>query len=176
MTTTTSSPVIVAKVVKAHGIQGEVVVDLLSDVDRRMEETSEFLLTEGDNIVRQLKVEGWRLFHDRYAVKFEGIDDRTAAEQLRGKYLAVPEDQIGSLPEDHFFIHDLVGMTVLLKDGKRIGTIRSVLETGGVDLLEVGEEGQILIPFTTEICVDVSLEDRTITIDPPEGLLQLNAH
>jgi 16S rRNA processing protein RimM len=175
MNALTSSPVAVAKIVKAHGLRGEVVLELLSDVDGRMEETVDFLLIDKENIVRELHVESQRILSGRYAVKFDGIDDRTAAEQLRGKYLAIPEEEIGSLSADQFFIHDLMGMRVQLKDGKVVGTVRNVLKTGGGDLLEVGEQGEILIPFTTEICVDVSLEDRIITIDPPEGLLQLNA-
>jgi 16S rRNA processing protein RimM len=175
MTSITSTPVIVARIAKAHGLRGEVVLELLSDVTGRIEETSDFLLMNRENIVRQLNVESFRILSGRYAVKFEGIDDRTGAEELRGNYLAVPDEEIGLLSADQFFIHDLVGMSVQLKNGKVIGIVRNVLKTGGVDLLEVGDQGEILIPFTSEICVDVSLEDRRITIDPPEGLLQLNA-
>jgi ribosomal 30S subunit maturation factor RimM len=66
-------------------------------------------------------------------------------------------------------------MKVQLQDGKLIGTVRNVCKTGGVDLLEVGERGEMLIPFTSEICVEVDAEKRVITIFPPEGLLGLNA-
>ena len=64
-------------------------------------------------------------------------------------------------------------MNVLLRDGKKVGVITSVLQTGGVDLLEIDHE--ILIPFAAEICLEVNLQKREILIDPPEGLLQLNA-
>ena len=50
------------------------------------------------------------------------------------------------------------------------------MKTGGVDILEVGEKRMILIPFTSEICVEVDPKEKQILIDPPEGLLQLNAN
>jgi ribosomal 30S subunit maturation factor RimM len=60
-------------------------------------------------------------------------------------------------------------------NGEFVGHVRSVLKTGGVDLLEIGENGEILVPFAAEICIDINLKEKEITIQPPEGLLQVNA-
>jgi 16S rRNA processing protein RimM len=171
-----SSPVIVARIVKPHSIHGEVVLASLTDVEGRLENTDHFLLMSKDDVVGELEVESRRFFQGRHVLKFSGISDRNAAEGLRGKMLAIEADQIGTLPPDTFFIHDLIGMKVCLQNGTEIGKVKDVLETGGVDLLEVGERGEILIPFTDEICREVDAEKKVITIDPPEGLLQLNAH
>jgi 16S rRNA processing protein RimM len=176
MEVSSSSPVIVARIVKPHSIHGEVVLASLTDVEGRLENTDHFLLMSKDDVVGELEVESRRFFQGRHVLKFSGISDRNAAEELRGKMLAVEADQIGTLPPDTFFIHDLVGMKVCLEDGTEIGKVKGVLETGGVDLLEVGERGEILIPFTDEICREVDAERKVIRIDPPEGLLQLNAH
>ena len=100
----------------------------------------------------------------------------TEAELLRGNALAIPEDQLGALPEGKYFIYQLIGMMVRLKDGRDVGRVRNVMKTGGVDILEVGEKGEILIPFASNICVEINPDLKLITIDPPEGLLQLNAN
>jgi 16S rRNA processing protein RimM len=177
MEVSTSSPVIVARIVKPHSIHGEVVLISLTDVEGRLENTDHFLLmNKDDDVIGKLEVESRRFFQGRHVLKFSGISDRNSAEELRGKMLAVEANEIGTLPPDTFFIHDLIGMKVCLQDGTEIGKVKDVLETGGVDLLEVGERGEILIPFTDEICREVDTDRKVITIDPPEGLLQLNAN
>jgi len=176
MQVSSSSPVIVARIVRPHSIHGEVVLISLTDVEGRLENTDAFLLVSKEDVTGKLEVESRRFFQGRHVVKFSGISDRNAAEGLRGKMLAVEADEIGTLPPDTFFIHDLIGMKVRLQDGTEIGKVHDVLKTGGVDLLEVGERGEILIPFTEGICREVDSDAKVITIDPPEGLLQLKAH
>jgi 16S rRNA processing protein RimM len=176
MEVSASSPVIVARIVKPHSIHGEVILVSLTDVEGRLENTDHFLLMSKDDVIGELEVESRRFFQGKHVLKFSGISDRNAAEKLRGKMLAVEADQIGTLPADTFFVHDLIGMKVCLQNGTEVGKVKGVLETGGVDLLEVGERGEILIPFTDEICREVDAERKVITIDPPEGLLQLNAN
>ena len=175
METGIASWVVVARIVKAHGLSGEVVVESLTDVEGRLENTPVFLLIDGGHVRGEIRVKSRRFFGGRFAFTFEGISNRSEAEKLRGMELAVAEEELGELPPDQFFIHQLVGMTVRLQDGKVIGTVRNVLKTGGVDLLEIGERGEILIPFAADICVEVDTKKRLITIVPPEGLLQINA-
>lgn len=169
-----ASPVVVARIAKPHGIRGEVVLDSFSDVEGRLEGTRAFLLMHGGKVIRTLEVESRRFFGGRHVLRFSGVPDRTEAEKLRGMDLAVPDDEIGTLPSDQYFVHDLIGMSVRLKDGREIGTVQDIVRTGGVDLLAVGQHGEILIPFAESICVEVNRELRQITVDPPEGLLQLN--
>jgi 16S rRNA processing protein RimM len=171
----TSSPVVVARIIKPHALTGEVVLESYTDVQGRLEELRSYLVMQNGEVIRTLEVESYRFFNDRYVVKFRGINSRNEADALRNKELAIPEQDVGQLPADHFFIHDLVGMTVYTREGKEVGIVQNVMKTGGVDLLEVGEEGRILIPFVDPICKEVDLETRRIIIDPPEGLLNLNA-
>ncbi len=174
---TSSTPVIVARILRPHALQGEVVLQSLTDVEGRLENTDVFLLlNKNEESVRKLEVESRRFFQGKPVFRFSGFPDRTSAESLRGMMLAVDAEEIGELPPDTFFIHDLVGMQVQLQDGSKVGQVSGILKTGGVDLLEVGEKGQILIPFTDEICKNVDPQQKVITIDPPEGLLQLNAN
>lgn len=170
------SLILVARIVKPHGIRGELVLESWSDVEGRLEKSETFLLVREGKIVRELKVESRRFFNGRHVLKFEGISTLTESELFRGHSLAILEDQLGDLPEDQYFIHQLIGMLVRTQDGKEVGRVVNVMKTGGVDLLEVGEKGTILIPFTSEICVEVDPKQKQILIDPPEGLLQLNAN
>lgn len=170
------SLILVARIVKPHGIRGELVLESLSDVEGRLDNSETFLLVRDGKIVRELKVESRRFFNGRHVLKFEGISTLTESELFRGHSLAILEDQLGTLPEDQYFIHHLIGMMVRTRDGKEVGRVVNVMKTGGVDILEVGEKRMILIPFTSEICVEVDPKEKQILIDPPEGLLQLNAN
>ena len=120
---------------------------------------------------RTLVVERARAHADRFLVKFEGVDDRPAAESLRGA-LYVPDNDIRTLDEDEYWYDDLVGCTVVGSSGNEIGTVRSVLERPAQDLLEVDTaRGPRLIPLVKEIVVEVDTKTRAIVVDPPEGLL-----
>jgi 16S rRNA processing protein RimM len=167
-------PVVVARIAKPHGIRGEVVLDSFTDVEGRLEERETFLLMNRGSVIRTVEVESRRFFNGRHVLQFRGISGRTEAEKLRGMELGIPEEEIGSLPENQYFVHDLIGMTVRLKNGEEIGVVKDVVSTGGVDLLEIGSSGEILIPFADPICVNVDPKTRQITVDPPEGLLKLN--
>lgn len=171
-----TAPVTVARIVKPHGLRGEVVLESLTDVEGRLENTPVFLLVVDGAPVRELRVESRRFFGGRHVLRFHGIETLTEAEKIRGLTLAVPESEIGPLPENHYFIHQLIGMKVLLKNGRELGTVKNVLSTGGVDVLEIGERGEHLVPFVSSICVEVNLEEKRLTIDPPEGLLHFNAN
>jgi 16S rRNA processing protein RimM len=169
MKTDTASPVLVAKITKPHGIQGEVVLESWTDVEGRLENTPAFLLLDHGKVLKEVTVESRRFIMGRPVFKFEGISNRTDAELLRNLELGIPEDQLGELPPNQFFVFHLVGMKVVLKDGREAGIVKDVLHTGGGDLLEL-ESGD-LVPFVDEICLDVDLQKGRIVIDPPSGLI-----
>jgi 16S rRNA processing protein RimM len=169
MKTDTASPVLVAKIIKPHGIHGEVVLESWTDVEGRLENTPAFLLMDHGELLREVTVESRRFIMGRPVFKFEGVSNRSEAELLRNLELAIPENQLGKLPPNQFFVFHLVGMKVVMKDGREAGIVKNVLHTGGGDLLEL-ENGE-LVPFVDEICLDVDLEKRQIVIDPPSGLI-----
>jgi len=126
-----------------------------------------------------LEIESVQTYGRRLAVKFRGIDDPDAAEALVGLDLLLPESGLAPLPEGSFYIHELVGMQVRTRDGREVGTVARVLDTGGAaPLLAVAPrpgatpDEEILIPAARSICVAFDRAARTITVDPPEGLLE----
>ena len=107
-------------------------------------------------------------------VVFGGVTDRTQAEQLQGRYLFLPIDELEPLADGEVFYHQLLDMTVETVDGDAVGMVSEVYEMGPADLLEVrGERGVLMIPYRPEIVVEVDVEARRLVIDPPSGLLDL---
>ncbi len=172
MTDPGSQRVVVARVVKAHGIRGEVACDLLSDVPGRLEAGTSVTLAG-----REAVIAASRPHQGRLLVRFEGVATRTDAELLRGsEVLADPLDQ-----EDHeaYFAHELVGMPVLDADGAELGEVRALVELPAAaeyDLLEVerSDGHRWLLPAVDDY-VEIELDDqereRLVVTDPPEGLL-----
>ena len=165
----TASHILIARIVKPHGIHGEVVLESWTDVEGRLEKTSAFLLMDHGKIIREVRVESRRFIMGRPVFKFAGVSSRNDAEMLRNLELGIPEEQIGKLPPGQFFVFHLVGLQVVLRDGFEVGRVKDIMHTGGGDLLEL--DNGSLIPFNDEICPEVDLEKKRIVIEPPEGLI-----
>lgn len=111
-----------------------------------------------------------------YIALLEGVTDRDLAERLQGLGVYVDRTQLPELDEDEYYVGDTVGYRVQLADGTPVGTVRSILETAGNSLMVVERATGVeaLIPMVPQIVQSVSPEERTVVIDPPEGLLDLN--
>jgi 16S rRNA processing protein RimM len=106
-----------------------------------------------------------------WAVRFQGVDDRTAAEGWVGAEVLAERADLGEAGEGQHYWADLEGLPVVTVDGASIGTVKALYETGGVDVLVVmGERGERLIPLAPYVQVDV--DEGRIVVDPPEGLLE----
>jgi 16S rRNA processing protein RimM len=170
------SGVVIARLVKAFGIRGEVAADVLTDFPERFAEVADVTLRRGE-AERRAVVERHRFHKGRVLLKFVGIDTMTDAEPLAGYDVVVPESEVHELPEgeDMFYDFDLVGCDVVTVGGEAVGAVESVMRTAGHDLLTVRKPDgrEALVPFVDEICVEVDVEAKRIVVDPPEGLLDL---
>ena len=129
------------------------------------------------NQCRDLRVEGAEHYRDRVILRLEGIGTANLAEPLVGSDIFLQSKDLVDLPEGTYYIFRLVGLEVRASGKGRIGKVTDVLRTGGTDVLLVQGEGnrEILIPFAHSICRRVDLEAGFIEIDPPEGLLEIDA-
>jgi len=153
---------------KPHGIGGQVYVVRISDDPHRFDPGAQLHHEDG----RHLVVEAARVHRDRFLVKFEGIGTRTEAEGLRGN-LYVPPSEARELEADEYWPRDLIGCAVVDPAGAQVGTVEEVIFAPAQDLLAVAtERGQKLVPMVKEIVVAVDTGARSITIDPPDGLLE----
>ena len=162
----------IGRVVKSHGVRGEVVVEPLADDEDVFFAAGEVLHGRQAGKEQDLTIASVRPHQKRLLVTFEEVADRTAADSLRGmQFFAEPlardEDS------DEYYDHELIGLKVRL-DGTEIGEVTGVMDTPNRKILEVAYEGrEVLIPFVLDIVPDIDLDEGYLEITPPEGLLDL---
>lgn len=151
---------------RPRGNKGELAAIPLSDNPERVRR----VFVNG----REYAVENvWR-HGDRVVFKFEGIDSISAAETLSGAEVSIPREDRAVLPDGEYYQTDLVGCSVVTREGKPIGTVAGWQEHGGPPLLAVCADGkEVLIPFAKSICVEIDAPGKRIVVDLPEGLLDL---
>ena len=167
--------VVIARIVKPHGIRGEVVCDIETDFPERFASLERVTVRMPDEARLALGIENHWFHKHRVIIKFEGYDTRTSAEELVGGRLVIPEADARELEENQFYEYNIVGSEVVTTGGEQVGRVTRLMRTGGADLLVVeSKDGrEILVPFADEICEDVDTEAGRITVNPPEGLLDL---
>ena len=172
MTTSGQQRVVVARVVKAHGIRGEVACELLSDVEGRLEAGTSVIVGGRDTTVATSRPHQGRLL-----VRFEGVETRNDAELLRGS--EVLADPVDAEDSDVYFAHELVGMPVVEADGAALGRVHALVELPAAaeyDLLEIERDDghRWLLPAVddyVEVELDEQDRERLVVVDPPDGLL-----
>lgn len=169
-----SDLVLIARAVKTHGLKGEVVAELLTDFPERFEDLDEVVLVSPRGEQKTGNLEDFWFQKDRVVLKLDGYDDIDAAKQLIGYEFAVPESDRVQLEADEFYDWELEGCTVKVGD-QSIGQVRSVLRTGGAEILVVSDESgnEKLVPLAASIVVAIDPVTKTILVDPPEGLFDL---
>jgi 16S rRNA processing protein RimM len=150
----------VGQVTGAYGLDGAVKVVPLTDFADRFDAGATFQI---DGAERQ--VEWSRTSQLGLVVKLRGIDDRTMADLFRGRYLEVPEAAVRPLAEGRFYHHQVVGLAVLTRSGRQLGTIAEVLERPANDVW-VSREGVVehLIPATRDAVVEVDIAGGRVVV------------
>jgi 16S rRNA processing protein RimM len=167
--------IVIARVVKARGIRGEVACAVETDFPDRFASLKEASVWMPDGTHRSLKIEDYWFHKDRVILKFEGYDTMTAAQNLVGGRLVISEHDLKPLTDGEFFEHQLIGSIAVSSEGQKLGEVTGLLRTGGTDVLVLrSEDGrERLIPFADEICISVDVNAKRITVNLPDGLLEL---
>jgi len=179
---------IVGRVVKAHGLTGEVAVDVRTDdpegrfaagvtLRGRARRGGSAGAAEKEAAEKEYVVESVRTHGGRLLMRLSGVADRDSADRLRGTVFLVDSSDLPPIEDpDEFYDHQLEGMTVATTDGRQLGTVAEVLHTAAGELLAVrdADGAELLVPFVSAIVMSVSLADQAIEIDPPDGLLELD--
>jgi 16S rRNA processing protein RimM len=162
--------VTVGRIARAHGLRGDVVVDLRTDDPaRRFSPGTTFVTPRGNLVVESTHWHGSRLL-----VRFAQTPDRGAAEALRGLDLRldVSQDERPDDPEE-FYDHQLRGLTAYTTAGRLVGTVTDVLHLPAQDTLVIDADGrEVLVPFVVEIVPTVDLAAGTVAITEQPGLLE----
>ncbi len=167
--------VVIARIIKARGVRGEVACSIDTDFPARFAASNSVTVRMPDGTRLALAIENHWFHQSRVIVKFEGYDTMTAAQALAGGCLVIPEGDEFPLDGDQFYERRLVGSMVFTGAGQQVGRVTRLMRTGGTDLLVIEGSGgrEHLVPFADAICTEVDLGAKRITIDPPDGLLDL---
>jgi 16S rRNA processing protein RimM len=179
---TTPEFIIVGRVRKAHGIRGEVVVEVITDApdaifatDRRV-----FAGTAAGDVApsrQELHIRSARPFNEGLLLGFDEVPDRNQAELWRGRYLLVPAGELPQPADDEVYLHDLIGMRVVLPSGEEVGTVEELYELPqglSIDVRRAPprEAQTVLVLYDDHTIASVDKSERVIVITPPDGLLE----
>ncbi len=179
---TTPEFIIVGLVRKAHGIRGEVVVEVITDAPdaafasgRRV-----FAGTPAGELATnrlELHVSASRPLNEGLLVTFAEIPDRTEAESWRGRYLLLPAGELPAPAEDEVYLHELVGMRVEREGGEIVGAVEEIYELPqglAIDIRRAPprESDTVMLQYDDRTIASVDKQARVIVVTPPDGLLE----
>jgi 16S rRNA processing protein RimM len=163
---------------KAHGVRGEASVEPWTDSADRFTELREVTLVSPDEKQsRDATIESVRVHAGRALVKFAGIDAPEDLRALHNWTIEVPAADARELGEDEYFLHDLIGLTLIDGEGRERGVIAEAYEGGGGILFEVKRaDGKTFeLPFAADLCTNIDLAAKRMTVALPAGLDDLDA-
>jgi len=167
-------PVIVARVARAHGLHGGLLLDAETDTPEALFQTGRRLRVVGvAGAPPEVELTNAQFHSGRWLVAVAGVSDRTAAERLRGAHLTVLRSELPDFPDDGLLLHDLIGMTVV-EGETELGEIRDVYDMPQGPMLAVDIEGrERLIPYDEPFVTRVDPDAGTVVVELPAGLLDI---
>lgn len=170
----------VGRVLRPHGLGGEIRVEIHTDLPDRFALYKQVylaptrpergLLVASEGVAYTL--ESHRFHQNAVLLKLGGIDDRTQAETLRERWVWIPAQEAAPLEEGEFLLHQLMYMRVVTTEGETLGDIEDILETGANLVYVVrGTHGEILLPDIDEVVLHIDVEARQMTVQLIEGLV-----
>jgi 16S rRNA processing protein RimM len=167
---------VVGRIARAHGIRGQVIVNVDTDFPQARFQPGAELFIDRAGRAEPIVLTTVRFQHERPVVGIAGVGTMTEAEAFAGYELRVPVDRLAPLPEGMIYRHRLIGCRVETREGLAVGVVRDVEGTpASTRLVVTAPEGDVLIPLVPAICTTIDPAAGRIVIDPPDGLLELNA-
>lgn len=167
----------VGVIVKAHGLRGEVNVFPTTDDPKRFKKLKKVYIDTDREGRKELNVESVKIGSKFVIVKFKEYNDINEVERLRQKPLIIPRKDAIPLEEGEYYLSDLEGMTIVDEDGKELGILNQVIQTGANDVYEMkradldDDAETVMIPGIKECVKNIDIENRIMTIHVMNGLL-----
>lgn len=167
--------ILVAEVIKPHGLRGEVCIDSFADSPFLYGEVPSVFLNKDEGRPRRFRVLSFRKHKGRVLLTLEGVEGRDQADKLRGYKVSVREKDLPDNGKDSLYLYEIEGMRVLLENGEYVGTVSNFLLGSGQETWVIKTDGgqEILFPAEKDFIVSVDVEKREVIIAPPEGLFDL---
>jgi 16S rRNA processing protein RimM len=155
------------------GVKGEIKIRSFARTAEEFEGLQQTFIGKNETATEPCVIESVRMRGDDIYLKIKGIEDRTTAEPFRTFYLFVEESQKKQLPEEKFFIDDLIGCVLVSEEGKEFGTVISVDALPAQMVYTVKtSNGDVMFPAVPEFVLSVDVEKKEIVVRPPEGLFE----
>ncbi len=159
--------VVIGQAGKPFGIKGEIRIRPFTESFEAFERSAVLVFGE-----HRYKVLGLRFHKGAALASLEGIDTPEKARNLVGSLVRTYEENLPPKEEDEYYWFELMGMRVLTRDGRDLGVVAGIMETGANDVLEVqGDLGEILLPLIDDVVLEVNTQRNEMIVDPLEGLL-----
>jgi 16S rRNA processing protein RimM len=166
--------VVVGRVRRPTGIKGAVLVEVYSGVPNRFA-VGDVVIADG----KEYEIVGTGKSGVSAKLSFKSINSIDDADHLRDLELSVPAESLPENPPGVYYHYEIIGIDVITDDGKKLGILNEILETGSNDVFIVSEKRakgekkapEILIPVLDGVIVEVNKETNTMTIDLPDGIL-----
>lgn len=167
---------VVGKIQRPHGVRGELKIEIMTAYPEWLQELDVVYVgndPEASDAAIEYPLAGTRFHQHNLLIRLGGVDDRNAADLLRGKLVMIRVDQSVPLEEDEFYEWEIIGMAVYTDQGEYLGDVMEIMETGANDVFVVqgGSRGPVLIPDIEDVIDDIDPDERKITITPLPGLL-----
>ena len=162
--------VTLGRITGAHGIQGEVKLQSFTSDPEAIASYGPLDSSAGGT----LTIKSLKPLKDAFRARLDGINDRNAAEALKGVELSIDRGRLPETDEDEVYHADLIGLDAHDVTGRLVGEVVAVLDFGAGELLELklpDQKSTVLVPFNVDSVPEIDLDARRLTIDPPEGLL-----
>ena len=161
----------IGKIINTHGLRGEVKVAPWTDVPEDFEALSYALVKQGET-EKKLNISGIKYQKNNLIVKFDEINSIDDAQMYKNAVLYVPKSELGELPDNVYYIADLLDSAVFTEDGSEIGILEEVFSTGSNDVYVIRRSGakNLYVPIIDGVVKSVDTANKKIVIRIPEGL------
>jgi 16S rRNA processing protein RimM len=160
-------------ITRFQGNKGEVRIKATTDIPERFLDLDFVYLKRGKEL-KELEIEYIR-FHKQFVIiKFFAVNSIDEAEKLKNYQVLIDKSEKYLLPEDNFYVSDLIDCEVYLESGRYLGTLIDVVDTSGTDIFLVqGQDKKYMLPASREMILEIDLENKKIIVDPIPGILDL---
>ncbi|MGB9664253.1 MAG: ribosome maturation factor RimM [Ignavibacteria bacterium] len=167
--------ILIGKIVGPHGIKGTLKVKPFTDFLERFEKGN-FVKIEINNSLFEFLIEESFLHKGFVCIKLKGIDNIEDALKLKNLSIVIGEDELKKLDEDEYYIHNLIGLSVIDKDGKEIGKIVDVVTLASNDVyeIELTDNKKVFYPAVKDFIDEINIEKKFIRIKNYEGFFDTN--
>lgn len=161
--------IIIGKISSSFGIKGEVKIQVLTDFPERFSSGNLINIKKNDGSILAKKILSSRESKGSIIVKLQDIDDRNQADELRNSDIVISDKDLCNLPKDRYYVFELIGIDVITNDGRNLGKIIEVIQSGANDVYVTSEK--IYIPAIKQVVLSVDIKNKNMLVFPMPGLL-----